>query len=67
MDACDASNNAVKKLFPDKIILMCYFHMKFNCKKNYEDYGLTIKEWTIVDKDNDYLHSSMRVKDLEIL
>ena len=44
---------------------MFYFHMKFNCKKNYKDYCLTIKEWTIVDKDIDYLHSSMNVNDFE--
>ena len=23
---------------------MCYFLMKFNCKKNYKDYGLLVSE-----------------------
>ncbi|CAF0708035.1 unnamed protein product [Brachionus calyciflorus] len=32
-DACDASYNAAKQLFPDVEILMCYFHVVLNCKK----------------------------------
>lgn len=31
-DACNASYNAAKKLFPNINILMCYFHVVKNCK-----------------------------------
>jgi hypothetical protein len=40
MDACDASHNAVEKVFPRAKILMCWFHVIFyfserlNCSKN---------------------------------
>ena len=33
-DACPASRNAALKSFPDTNILMCYFHVLLNCKKN---------------------------------
>jgi hypothetical protein len=33
-DACHASFNAVKALFQISIVLMCYFHVKLNLKKN---------------------------------
>lgn len=32
-DACGASYNAIKSLFPDCEVLMCYFHVVLNCKK----------------------------------
>ena len=60
-----ASYNAVKKIFPDTTILMCFFYMKFNCKKNYKDFGLTINDWTIVDKDINYLHCAMNENEFE--
>lgn len=59
IDAADASYNAVRKSFPNAKILMCYFHVKYNCKKNYSNYGLTNKDWKLVDVDIDYLHASM--------
>ena len=39
--------------------------MKFNCKKNYKDFGLTINDWTIVDKDINYLHCAMNQNEFE--
>ena len=33
-DACYASFNAVRSVFPNAIVLMCYFHVKTNIRKN---------------------------------
>ena len=33
-DACLASYNAALSLFPEVKILMCYFHVRLNCRKN---------------------------------
>jgi len=33
-DACDASYNAVKSMFPRIHVLMCYFHVKMNVRKH---------------------------------
>ena len=33
-DACSASKNAVKKLWPGVKLLMCYFHVKKNVREN---------------------------------
>ena len=38
---------------------MCFFHVKFNCKKNYKDCGLTTEDWKILDSDIDYLHECL--------
>ena len=32
-DACDASLNTVKRIFPEVKVLMCYFHVKEMLKK----------------------------------
>ena len=32
-DACDASYNASINIFPDCVVLMCYFHVVLICKK----------------------------------
>ena len=32
-DACGASYNVIKSLFPDCEVLICYFHVVLNCKK----------------------------------
>ena len=34
-DACRASSNAAKNNFDDTIVLMCYFHVMFNCNKHF--------------------------------
>jgi hypothetical protein len=33
-DAWLASYNAAKRVFPEAVVLMCYFHVVLNCKKN---------------------------------
>jgi len=34
MDSSDATYNAAEQVFPDATLLMCYFHMKMNIRKN---------------------------------
>ena len=34
---------------------MCFFHVKYNCKKNYTNYGLTNKDWKLIEVDIDFL------------
>ena len=67
MDASGATYNAVQKCFPNSKILMCYFHVVFNCKKMYKDKGLSSSDWNIVHDDIANLHSCMtsgRIYDL---
>ncbi len=33
-DACHAMNNAIVKLYPECILLMCWFHLKLNIRKH---------------------------------
>ncbi|RNA19910.1 hypothetical protein BpHYR1_048720 [Brachionus plicatilis] len=44
MDANDASYIAVEKHFPNCIFLMCFFHVKFNVKKNSKFYPIANQE-----------------------
>ena len=66
MGACGASYNALKKCFPNAKILMCYFHVKLNCKKNYKDCGLTNQDWNIVESDIDHLHTCLNAEEFKI-
>ena len=43
-DACDASLNTVKRIFPEVKVLMCYFHVKKNVKENVRNDDLLPKE-----------------------
>ena len=43
-DACDASANTARRLFPEVKILMCYFHVKKNVKENVASDNLLPKE-----------------------
>ena len=48
-------------------ILMCFLHVKFNCKKNYQNYGLTLDDWNSdIEKDIDLLHCSMSLAEFEL-
>jgi hypothetical protein len=66
MDASDATYNAVRKCFPDAKILMCFFHVKFNCKKMYSKKGLKIADWKIVDADINILHETLSQDEFNI-
>ncbi|RNA06074.1 hypothetical protein BpHYR1_032852 [Brachionus plicatilis] len=44
MDASDASYNAVKLHFPNCIILMCFFHVQYNIKKNSKFYPIACQD-----------------------
>lgn len=43
-DACQASFNAARAVFPDAIVLMCYFHVKQNIRKNLSKSHILSKE-----------------------
>lgn len=43
-DAWLASYNAAKEVFPTVNILMCYFHVVLNCKKNKLDIPLDLQK-----------------------
>ena len=46
---------------------MCFFHVKFNCKKNYQNYGLTLDDWNSdIEKDIDLLHCPMSLAEFEL-
>ena len=64
MDACEAYN-AVRRSFPNARILMCFFHVKFNCKKNYRNYGLNNSDWKVVEEDIDSLHSCLNQEEFD--
>ena len=66
MDAADASYNAVRKIFQDAKVLMCFFHVKYNFKKNYSNYGFTNKDWKLIEVDIDYLHASMCQEEFKV-
>ena len=66
MDSSDSSYNTVQKCFPNAKVLMCFFHVKFNCKKNYRDYGLTNLDWNIVESDIDFLHASLNQHEFDL-
>ena len=53
IDASNAMANAIKKIFPRCIILMCWFHLKQNLRKHKEKCGLLYKQTM---KDVDALH-----------
>jgi nitrogenase subunit NifH len=52
IDACKAMYKAIRKMFPNSVILMCWFHLRMNVKKHksliptdkYEEVQNEIKE-----------------------
>ncbi len=49
MDSSDATYNAVESVFPNSMILMCYFHMKQNILKNCQSMFRTEEEFNILN------------------
>jgi len=49
MDSSDATYNAVESVFPNSMILMCYFHMKQNILKNCQSMFKTEEEFNILN------------------
>jgi len=62
MDACDASYNAVEKVFPRAKILMCWFHVQFNIRKKCEA-KLGDDLWQVLLKDMRGLHYSISTEE----
>jgi len=65
MDASDATYNAAKEVFPYATILMCYFHVMKNIRKNCQK-PLSEEAYQDLLSDIRYIHIRKNLKDLDV-
>ncbi len=66
MDANDPTYNAAEQEFPDATLLMCYFHMKMNVRKNCPSMFKSDEEMTQLDDMIHSLHMSKSSQEYDV-
>ena len=59
IDACDAEYNAIKSVFPNFTVLVCWFHVMKNVKKAIKRLRIPDELATMIKIDIEYLHVSL--------
>ena len=57
-DASLAEKQGLLAVFPNAIIIMCYFHVKKNVKDNFGKYGVSMENRELINNDVSWLHDS---------